>query len=159
MSDESTERESEAPTSLTTRIPLEDMRELWYWGTWKEHTPRPFSTSVLIVCTSRNACRRYLRGQTHDYWLLDEDESHAKTASTGGDDDLCDDGTGGFDDRRRFRLLSHAELLEAVRCEHARHSGLTLLVNPRSRGNATIEADAMLDVDSLLREQRSADAT
>src|SRR5688572_13472429 len=103
MSLDPTHGEFGPPTRIINHVPLEDMRELWYWGVWKEPTPFPFKTSVLVVCTSRQACRRYLNGQTHDHWWLEEDELPAKVPLTGTDDEIFDDGKRDTGSKRRFK--------------------------------------------------------
>jgi hypothetical protein len=136
------------------RIPLEDVRELWYWGIWKEPVPSEFSTTVIVVCTSREKCKRYAAIQTHDDWLDDESTDAPVIAPSENDRDLFDaDGNEVYGDRR-FRLMSFETFVNELRRQIARFSPnhrITLLVNPFERSNRQFAADGMYRADEFLR--------
>ncbi len=141
------------------RIPLEDMKELWAWGFWKESMPPEFSCEVFVVCTSREACRRYFYKKTSDLWLLSEEEADSGAVSVLGrkalsfDEDIFAaghelDSLG----KRKFRSVSISHLVEEV-CRDYQHlgtQGLTVVVNPRHDSNGQIDADAMFSAHEFL---------
>jgi hypothetical protein len=141
------------------RIPLEDMKELWLWGPWKEPMPIGFSTKVLVVCTSREACRRYFRKRNSDYWLLSEDDSNFGAEPDLGeiasspDDDLFESSPGQQSwHEGQFRLFTFSQLVEEVRREehNAGAHGLAVVVNPQHDGNTWLEGDAMFSAKEFL---------
>ena len=142
---------------IISRIPLEDMRALWVWGSWKERTPRGFSNHVFVVCTSRAACRRYAGERTSDTWLLADEfgEEAAKRPPVPDDDSLFDVNNDGNSSGGRspwFRLLTFKQLVKEVTAEAkaAGPRGVTLLLNPR-KGRGGIEADAMYSAADFVR--------
>jgi hypothetical protein len=165
------------PDAIFHRLPLEDMRELWYWGVWKEPLPAGFSTSVVVVCTSREKCLIYSGIQTHDHFLLDDESpestkpgdqpfllssdqtprSLAKARHAEGNEDLFDDGNPKRSaSGRRFRMVSFAQLLDELHVQVGRHSEITLIVNPRHSSSRVVTADAMWRAEAFLREHGAA---
>jgi hypothetical protein len=164
------------PPAIINRISLEDMRELWYWGPWKEPVPMGFDTCVTIVCTSRQKCLAYKGIQMHDDFLLDDDdnaesraelvESDSSTASTTqvpsaieqlnppeGEGDIFDEGKHERPFyKRRFRLLSFKKFLAEVQEEVDGWRDITLIVNPRESSTGEFTADAILRAEEFLRD-------
>lgn len=144
--------------SLISRIPLEDMRELWVWGSWKEPTPNGFSSHVFVVCTSRAACRHYASNRTTDTWLLADELGEEAAKPPVPDDDSLFDASNDADrsGNRRFRLLSFNQLAKEIKAEArvAGDHGVTLLVNPR-RGSGRVEADAICRAADFLETMSS----
>lgn len=149
---------------LIKRILLADMRELWLMrNVWKEPTASGYSTTVMVVCTSREACRRYRNTQTHDFYLdegvLDALDSPLETGLNSTkidpepDDDriFADAQTEDESDDWQFRLISFEKLIKEVRREeeHHRH-GLTVLVNPGYGGSGELDADGVYTSEEFL---------
>lgn len=158
------------PPAIINRLPLEDMRELWSWGTWKEPVPDGFDTWVTVVCTSRQKCLTYKGIQTHDYFLLDDEspepteEGIGQPVASGEDlskgegvEDLFDDGKPeGPPYERRFRLVSFERFVDELRQEVRRSRDITLLVNPRKSSTGEFTADAIWRAEAFLRERGTA---
>jgi hypothetical protein len=146
-------------SKLINRIPLEDMKQLWAWGIWKEPMPQEFDCTVFVVCTSREACRHYFHKKTNDLWLLSEEDAGSDRPSDLGknsvllDDDLFSAShDSDIIDKRKFRPVSFSQLLEEVTVKKQSHSwhDLTVVVNPRHDRNGQIEADAMFSAQEFL---------
>lgn len=147
---------SNCPKKVISRIPLEDMRELWWWGPWKEPAPLGFSSEVLVICTSRAACLRYRNVQTHDYWLLDDDdigETIEPAPPIQSDFEIFDEGANeGEGLGRRFKLLTFPQFVKEVQKMGKMMSwGGTLLVNPRHDKDSNFDADGIFEITDFLR--------
>lgn len=153
--------EEQRPSQIITRLPFEDLRELWYWGTWKELVPDGFSTTVIIACTSRDACLRYLKRQHNDNWLLvDTGEAEAeklREAPSEPGDAIFDAGRGPHR-RGTFKLMTFVQFVAAVKKDAKNKPRVSVLINPRKEGGLRVVTDAIYTADALLEalgERRS----